>query len=544
MGYGTPSFSLPGFWKGYNEMNVSLVWPPITGRLAEISILNFPPLGLSYLAAAIRDKHRIHVFNCQTEKPRLHQVPSSPGIFALGATPSQVAQSIVSHDADVVAISCLYTHQIVGITEIVRAIRHAAPQARIILGGGYPTVFTEKILDAGIADIIVTHEGDRAFVALLDALENNTPLVDVKGIAFRDENGRAIRNAPAGYIENLDTLPFPALDLFKIETYFNNYCNYLPSGHRRTVVIMTSRGCTYRCSFCYSTVHWGHRYRVQSSPRTLAEIQHVVEDFGAREIHILDDNFFVKREVAERVMEGIPDVMPEPRWALPGGVGVRYIDEPLVRKLKDTGCHQISVAIESANQSVLNEAKKPVNVEEIHDKIKPLNRYRIETYAFFMVGFPGETRKSIYATATLARKLPVRTTLLTVVSPLPGTPYFEEFRKRHPKDFDSLILQHNYYRPVITLCEMTPDELGRVIRNNLWYNIVRRLTKWDFIHFAYYSNRFRTFSVFLLQWAGFELKRFFRPDGQSNSSTQAAGGLPFPMDAPRGRKTGSSSIEH
>jgi len=157
------------------------------------------PLGLGYIASI------------------LHENGYDFGILDLNGTrdPNLLNQELDNNidKYDCIGISSMIT-QYKRVKEIIEAIRLYRPSIKILLGGSGPSSHPALYLNNTSADIVCIGEGERTILNLLDVFENNGKLDQCKGIAYR-QDGEVIVNPPQDFIEELDSLPFPAWDFFE-----------------------------------------------------------------------------------------------------------------------------------------------------------------------------------------------------------------------------------------------------------------------------------------------------------------------------------------
>ncbi len=252
--------------------NVLLVNPLFLSQSVEEQAASSPyfPLGLLYLAAYIRE--------------RGHQVSIFDGTFAEG-------------EGDFIAALKEIRPDIVGITALMPTKDAALRLAQIgkeagvtvVIGGPDPTYSPEDYLDYPQVDIVIHHEGEITLVALLDLLDKGQltadSLAQELGIAFRDGNGRTIVNRPRPYIQDLDSLPFPARDLIDMNKYLTTWREQ--SGYT-SLTLATSRGCPYGCDWCQDAVH-GPAYRQRSPENVAAELKQLKATYEIDRLRVVDD---------------------------------------------------------------------------------------------------------------------------------------------------------------------------------------------------------------------------------------------------------------
>jgi radical SAM superfamily enzyme YgiQ (UPF0313 family) len=360
-------------------------------------VIRLPPLGLAYVGGALRAAgHEVRIIDAAVEprwESQLGEVLSSWRPRTVGISAST---AVLKHALDLAART-----------------KSADPGTTTILGGVHATLFPGEILREAVIDIAVHGEGEQTAVELLAALARSEPLSGIAGIAFRDGNGPRV-NGKRPPISNLDDLPLPAYDLLPMGLYSTPY-----SATGAVTSMVTSRGCPYPCTFCDASVVHGRRYRAHSAERVVAEIRHMVNEFGVREVLFKDSEFTLDRRRVEALCALMSRDGPAVTWTC--STRVTGVDGPLLRKMAAAGCRVIQFGIESADPAVLDALKKGITLEQVRDAFRSARAAGIDTVANLMVGSPGETWDSIKATRRLIRE--VRPTHLNVQAlvPYPGT---------------------------------------------------------------------------------------------------------------------------
>jgi len=390
-------------------MKILLIQPNPRYCCASLACSNIP-LGPLYLGAALRRAGYDQVRFLDARMLRL--------------TYKEIEKRIAAFSPDVVGITGL-SPEARGVHHIAAGAKASAPACKVVVGGPYATSSPEAALSDPMVDFAVVGEGERTICALIGALSAGTPLEDVDGLAFR-KDGVRVMNRPRAPIEDLDVLPLPAWDLAEVEKYFHLWSRhsqnpFLSSG--RSMPLMTSRGCPYNCIYCHNI--FGKKTRLRGAESVLDEMETLVGKYGAKEIEILDDIFNIDLPRAKSICDGIVRRGLKVRLSFPNGLRVDRMDEELVVKLKQAGTNLVAYAIETASPRLQREIKKNLDLEKAARIIRFTAEQGINICGFFMLGFPGETRKEMLATIDFAVKEPFNHANFFYVTPKPGTPLFE-----------------------------------------------------------------------------------------------------------------------
>jgi magnesium-protoporphyrin IX monomethyl ester (oxidative) cyclase len=443
---------------------VCLVSPPVNA-VAHFEPYVATPMGLAYLGASLRERgFEVLALDAVAEAP-YQADPINATLVRYGLTVDKIVRRVLATRPDVVGLSCLYTNQWPVVREIAQALRAREPEILLVTGGTHPTYDPESCLRDSKLNMIVLGEGDHTFPKALQCLNDGRGLDDLPGVAWR--NGDAIRNnGTSPLIDDLDTLPFPAHDLFPIERYFKLA---LPPGYsmrsRRSLPIITSRGCPCRCTFCASTVFWQHRYRARSADNVLAEIDWLRTQFGIEEVKFLDDNLTANRERAMHIFGALAKRSPRLHWNAPNGLAIWTVDDEMLKLMKSSGCFEIAIPVESGDQGVLNNLlHKPLLLEKALEINRAARRLGIFRLGYFIIGFPGETRAQIDATVRFSRRLDLDWNAMFIYTPLPGSPLFEECKNRGMLPAEYYETGNVYFSPSLSSPEWNGAELEKIIR--------------------------------------------------------------------------------
>jgi radical SAM superfamily enzyme YgiQ (UPF0313 family) len=289
------------------------------------------------------------------------------------------------------------------------------------------------VISHNCIDIGVIGEGELTFLELVKVLENKKPqqvcaeLRKVNGIIFK--SGRStITTEPRKFIDNLDDLPYPAVDLLSLERYYG--CN-----HKKPYMTMiTSRGCPYQCSFC-SKQPWGSSFRKHSAERIVDEIEFYVKRLGVKAIDFFDDTLTSDQNRITQII----DLVKKRKIKFEFGLLTRadLVSQKLLTGLKEIGCRIISFGVESGVPRILKILNKDISLAQVKDAFRWANKAGISTVGFFMIGNPTETREEIKQTIKLAKELNADYIKANILIPYPGSKLYESMVKegRLTEDF-------------------------------------------------------------------------------------------------------------
>lgn len=216
--------------------------------------------------------------------------------------------------------------------------------------------------------------------------------------------------------------------------------------------ILTSRGCPYSCSYCEAFRITGRKVRRHSIEYVIEWIEKLHRDFGINYFSVSDDAFTQDREYVISLCREILKRRLGIKWDC-GSNAIRFdrIDPEMLHLMERAGCFYVTVAIESGSERILKEMNRRSDLKAVRTGIELIKREtRMAVGAFFILGYPTETREDILRTIRLARSLPIDAPQFFLFTPHPGTPVLEKLvaeKKVGLEDWDL----YNYYRPSLPL---------------------------------------------------------------------------------------------
>ena len=411
-------------------MRILLLYPPHSSLLEEgYFVHKSPPLGLAYIAAVLQEAaHEVKAIDCVIENWK--QRVWDGDYYQIGLSWEELKGRIQRAKPDIVGISCLFSSQFQNARKTAALVKEVDPTIKVVVGGAHPSAVPSEVMADTNFDYAVIGEGEHTMLSLIRSMEGSLKLGNVDGIAYR-ENETVMINPKKNFIANLDDLPFPARHLFPMGKYFyltrelkigEMYSKRVPYTE-----MVTSRGCPDKCVFCVIRKMYGGFWRARSPKNVVDEIQFLFEKYGIKEIHFMDDNLTLDRRRTEEICDEILHRGIDVSWAITGGVHVNTLSEALLRKMKRAGCYSLWLGIESGDSYILNQLiKKGVSLEKIHEAVKCVKRVGIEANGFFVIGFPGETRKTIENTIKFSKSLDLNDAYFSIATPYPGTELYDQ----------------------------------------------------------------------------------------------------------------------
>ncbi len=382
---------------------------PVTKKKMVLNVV--PPIGLGYLASSLRkENHEVKIIDAVKD----------------GLTQADIVSRILAENPQVLGFQT-FSHDVVSVTKTIALVRGINESIVMLAGGPHPSGVLDKIFfDIENLDFAFAGEAEAGLPMFIDAIqlgELNKRINKIPGLIWR--NGKSIVVNKLDFTPDLDTIPYPAWDLINPATYPE-----APQGvfFKRFPIapIIATRGCPFNCTFCAGKTISGKRLRSRSIENILGEIRILLSDYGIREIHILDDNFTLRKNFVKEFSERLISEKIDISWTCPNGVRLDTLDEDVVNAMKSSGCYTISVGIESGSQRILDNMKKGLTLNKIRRKIEIIKKCGITVNGFFIIGYPGETRQEIMQTITFAKSLPLARAIFYNYLPLPGTNIYKQ----------------------------------------------------------------------------------------------------------------------
>lgn len=442
-----------------NKINKVLITQPNYSLFGK-RIWKIIPYTLGILNASIKNQFKTELFD-----------PSFDNV-----NDETIIEYLKKSSPDVVAISTVSTEYLPQTEHMTELVRKALPNAMVIEGGIIPTVSINWAIKDKNVDYWVMGEGEFRLPALLEELNKENPdFSTLDGLAYYKE-GKPIIIPPKKFIDNLDTVPFPNYGNLNLSEYTNQLIKYSPQIIPRKfpfILTSSSRGCPFNCIFCSGWTVTGKKVRMRSVENVLKEIDHWY-NLGIKEIVFLDDHFLFSRERAINIMKGLIERKYDLLWKCVN-VTVQMLDEEILNLMKESGCYQITVSIESGNQEVLNKIiKKPINLEKVPSILNLAKNKGFEVISNFIIGFPHETFEQIRDTFAFAEKINIDLVNFHIATPLPKTELMEIcIKERYLPDETSVLKNVGFCQPIISTNEFTIEELQ-----------ILRAFEWDRINFS------------------------------------------------------------
>ncbi len=438
------------------------------GRFKRIILLNVPyadlygdvdlaaagalrvPLGVACVTAYVRAHAR------NAERVRLYDLATFRQPLA------RLRGILDAERPDLVGISTT-TPQMPTALQIARYAKRRLPGLQVIFGGPHPSALPVETASEADVDFVAVGEGEETMLELVQGV----PLPDIRGLVWRTQDSLAqsairnpqsaiVVNPPRPLIEDLDSLPFPAYEDLPLRKYS------FAASPEPTIWVLTGRGCPYTCAFCASHVIFRRRYRLQSIPRVVDQIEHLRRTYGIRTITIGDETFTIDARRVRAFCDELSRRHLGVKWTC--ATRVDLIDEPLLRHMKRAGCFCVEIGAESGNDEMLQRMQKRITTDQVRRFCAAAKRVGVMVLADFILGHPYETMQSARDTISFAGSLPLDLVQMARCVPLPGTKVWDIVKEgRVARSLASNWLDYRRYgRAIITSDALPADELDRL----------------------------------------------------------------------------------
>jgi radical SAM superfamily enzyme YgiQ (UPF0313 family) len=406
--------------------------PPIVGGFALVAGIALILADRKKGSRSARRMPMPKIVFIEPRAPNLHVFSEFPlprlGVLILGTMLKQRGWDVEVYvedlrriDFDVVAGSDL-----VGISTITSTAPRAyaiADKVRamgipILMGGPHVTFLADEALEH--ADFVFRGEGERPLMAFIDAWEGGRDFTAISNLSSKAADGRIFHNPGLPMEDDLDRIPYPDLSLLKPDPRRRKFLAPIP--------IQTSRGCPFDCSFCSVTGMFGKKYRFRSTENVIEELRQY--DRSKNGVFFYDDNFAANRERTKELLRAMIRERFKFQWTTQVRADLAR-DTELVGLMREAGCHTVYIGFESVNPRSLAGMKKKQTVADLVRAAKVLRRNGIHIHGMFVLGFDEDDWPSVKETVRFAKRSRLSTTQFLILTPLPGSDFYEKMLTTH-----------------------------------------------------------------------------------------------------------------
>lgn len=365
------------------------------------------PIALSYIASILRQERvDVRIWNQD-----MHHWPDE-----------NLTRLLDQERFDIVGISMVagyYEYR--KLQSLSQAVNRSKNRPTYILGGHGPAADPGFFLKKMQADIVVIGEGERTIIEVMDALNKKRPLKDITGIAYR-ENGTIHVNKKRQLIADIDSIPFPAYDLFPIYYYRLMRTSTLAGNTDFRMPMLSGRGCTFKCNFCYRL---DEGFRPRQPEAIVEEIRLLQEKYCITDIAFADELLMSSVERTEKICEAFIKANLNMRWSCNGRLN--YATPEVLQLMKKSGCMRINYGVECFDDQCLRNMNKCLTVKQIVSGVEATIAAGISPILNIIFGNIGENRNTLQKGVDFLLKYSDCVEIRTIrpVTPYPGSPLFK-----------------------------------------------------------------------------------------------------------------------
>lgn len=432
------------------------------------------PIGILYLATVLKKQgYPVRIYDPKVSVKKNY----NNGIYYVGDNFDRIEEKIKEVSPDFLGVSNLFSKDMNNAIEICKRAKKVNPDIITGVGGSHATSSPGDFLIHKEIDIAVMGEGEETILDIMRWLEGRNNLARIPGIAYKD-NGNIKINEQRRFLEDIDSLGYPDYSLLPIEQYFGIYSRGLGprplNEGRRTLPLITSRGCPYRCCFCAARNLMGAKWRAYTASSVLKHIEDMLDQYNIDSVTFEDDNLTFDQRRFEEIVDGLLSLKKKIRWITPNGVRAdTLVDYKLLCKVKMSGCAGLTIGVESGSQELLDKnIHKSLNLKTVIEFSKLCQKAQISINAFFIIGFPEETFSQINETLNFALMLYKKYKVFPFINfaiPLKGTKLYKTCEEGHyfTEDITSISLTESMSfrgKGKIKTESFTPELLSRLMK--------------------------------------------------------------------------------
>ena len=332
--------------------------------------------------------------------------------FLVESEPMELLKNELDDNVLSVVISVM-TPQILNAVEISGYVKKYNKDIAVVWGGIHPTLFPDQTIINPFIDYLIIGEGEISFLKLLKYFNGQEDINNIGGLIYK-KDGQIIKNFEKDLID-LNDLPILDYSLLSPKTLKFDL-----------MILNTSRGCPYRCTFCVNISLHNRAWRFQRAPKILDELDFIINKLGYKKLKFQEDNFFVGKPRVVEILAGIKDRGLKFQWLANCRVDyfrADFIDDEFLEQLKEAGCYKLMFGAESGSPRILDFLKKGITIEQIIKSAQMCQRHGIRANYSFMCALPTETKEERLMTLRLVDKLLAIGPMIEIISPQPYRPY-------------------------------------------------------------------------------------------------------------------------
>jgi anaerobic magnesium-protoporphyrin IX monomethyl ester cyclase len=402
-------------------VRISLIYPLLSKsrNLVDENKQYWPPLGLAYIAAVLRDNgHLVQILD--------RDYIMRKNNFDFDKTDEVTIELLENFNTQIVGFSAT-TPNVSDVKSFSEKIKRMNPKITTVIGG--PHCIGEQVttlkMCSGI-DMLVSGEGEMAMLEIANGLSAEK----IGGLTYKRRDGTVVSNPDRPLIESLDSLPFPARDLLDMDFYTRPSRFISRNLSLRTTHIFTARGCPYNCYYCAGPLMGKRKVRFHSPQRVVSEIEELIQKYSVEAIYFAEDMFLSNKKRALQLARLFIERGIHKKIVWMAQVSTNAVDEELLSVMKEAGCVHVEYGFESGSQRVLDLMNKRAKVERNKDVAFLTRKSGLRFQGNFIVGYPRETEDDFNKTLSFIKQTRPNNVSLNLFMPLPGTEIYRRLKQK------------------------------------------------------------------------------------------------------------------
>lgn len=415
---------------GHRAVVTLIRTPAVLPKTSITAQQGVPSLALAYLGASLKQaQHEVHYIDALGEKLGQYSEFGEDGLLAAGLRLDEIIARIPVH-SQWIGVSCQFSNDWIIARKLLNRIHQAFPQAHLVVGGEHVSAdFTTILTRCPFVTACILGEGEETFLDLIQKIENGEKLAAVDGIAYVTEE-KIVKNKSRQRIRALDAIAWPDWDGLPLRKYLDAGLGMAAQGIR-TMPVLASRGCPYRCTFCSAPQMWDAKWFGRDTDDVIRELRAYKEKYQIDHIEFYDMSPSINIKWLKNLVDKMGDLKIS--WNFPSGMRSENLDPEFILKLKQAGCYKLTFAIETSAPKLIKQIKKKVNPDRALGLIRYSASVGLVTKVNFIWGIEGQTKFDVlydyYYICKLALAGLHDATCFAFV-PYPGSEDFEKLKAK------------------------------------------------------------------------------------------------------------------
>ena len=384
----------------HSRLDILLIQPPI--RDFYLTAKRTIPYGLAGIAAALIEAgFSVQILDAlATSKSRIIDLPpemsylqpyygrADQSPFALfhhykhfGYSFDFIGQQVKTSQPFLVGISSLFSAYADEALKTAQIVKAHHPDCKIVMGGHHPTALPERVMESSTVDFVMRGEGEVSMALLAKALRNGSGYDGIPGLVYRKSDGSLHVSATA-IMDNPENYPLPAAQLLNQRYYRRK--------KKASAVVVASRGCPLKCTYCSIGASSPFRYRRRSVESVIVEIENAVNKFDANFIDFEDENLSLDRKWFLQLLNEIKQRFEgnQLEFRAMNGLLPSSLDEQVIAAMRTAGFRTLNLSLGTTSNAQLKRFRRPDVRREFERALVLAETYGLKAVAYIIIGAP------------------------------------------------------------------------------------------------------------------------------------------------------------